>query len=574
MTVMRKTAPGAAFALLALFASHGARAGDDVYTLTGDIGGAKLLSQPQAALFGTGASVAVGVYRPVKPTLLAGLRLRVGFFADGPPPQDKNLEDPGAASTASALLALRWRPLAVPTPGDNVHRTEGLWVELGAGGGLDGQQVRPMAELGLGWGFGFKSYVVSPMVRYHQVFQSGPGEDGNDAKILFFGVEVIRPGRGFGSHAAADLAKAAGGPPTPKAGGAGPAGADGVADGPRVSSAIPDIKRGPVLPRDTDDDGIMDADDACPGKSEDVDGFEDWDGCPDDDNDGDGILDLFDKCRDDPEVVNGIADEDGCPDKGLFQMVGDRIVLDDKVMFQTGRADLSKTGRKILDAVAALCRQHLEWEQLSVEGHTDARGSEELNQRLSEDRATGVRRGLLDLGFDDRKVSARGFGATRPRFQGDDEEAHRRNRRVELVVIKKRVPPPDAAQAAATPGQPGGPARPGIPAQPGASLAQPTTAPPAPGATAQTGGLAAQTPLVAPLPSPAPGTRAAPSPPPPTGPRATAPPAPPPGPSLAPPPVGSAPPTARPPTPVRRPTPSPTRPTRGDSLDTLDEQAQ
>ena len=68
---------------------------------------------------------------------------------------------------------------------------------------------------------------------------------------------------------------------------------------------------------DNDKDGILDRDDRCPNEPEDKDGDEDWDGCPesrDGDRDGDGILDSKDKCPDDPEDKDGFEDQDGCPD--------------------------------------------------------------------------------------------------------------------------------------------------------------------------------------------------------------------------------------------------------------------
>src|SRR5262249_23646019 len=66
---------------------------------------------------------------------------------------------------------------------------------------------------------------------------------------------------------------------------------------------------------DQDGDGIPDDVDKCPTIPEDKDGFEDNDGCPDDDNDADGIPDSRDKCPNQPETVNGVQDKDGCPDE-------------------------------------------------------------------------------------------------------------------------------------------------------------------------------------------------------------------------------------------------------------------
>ncbi len=66
---------------------------------------------------------------------------------------------------------------------------------------------------------------------------------------------------------------------------------------------------------DSDGDGLPDARDRCPTEREDNDGFEDADGCPEDDNDRDGLADLRDRCPTEPETVNGYKDDDGCPDE-------------------------------------------------------------------------------------------------------------------------------------------------------------------------------------------------------------------------------------------------------------------
>ena len=66
--------------------------------------------------------------------------------------------------------------------------------------------------------------------------------------------------------------------------------------------------------RDNDGDGVPDVDDRCPVVAEDRDGFQDGDGCPEEDNDGDGLRDAADGCPDSPEDVDGFQDADGCPD--------------------------------------------------------------------------------------------------------------------------------------------------------------------------------------------------------------------------------------------------------------------
>ncbi len=76
-------------------------------------------------------------------------------------------------------------------------------------------------------------------------------------------------------------------------------------------------------PEDNDDDEVPDAEDRCPRDNEDVDGFQDEDGCPDPDNDNDGVLDAQDRCRDTAMGANPDPERPGCPDNDLD---GDHVV--------------------------------------------------------------------------------------------------------------------------------------------------------------------------------------------------------------------------------------------------------
>lgn len=99
----------------------------------------------------------------------------------------------------------------------------------------------------------------------------------------------------------------------------------GLAAGPGLTRGFgsPDVRvigtlgwRTPVDRGDRDGDGILDGDDGCPDDPEDMDDFEDENGCPDPDNDEDNILDVDDQCINVPENINGVDDEDGCPEAG------------------------------------------------------------------------------------------------------------------------------------------------------------------------------------------------------------------------------------------------------------------
>ncbi|HSK02073.1 MAG TPA: thrombospondin type 3 repeat-containing protein, partial [Kofleriaceae bacterium] len=96
--------------------------------------------------------------------------------------------------------------------------------------------------------------------------------------------------------------------------------------------------------RDTDGDGVPNGRDRCPTEPEDRDGFEDGDGCPDDDNDGDRRPDATDRCPNEAEDFDGFDDDDGCPD---LDNDGDGLPdLEDKCMMdaEDGKAPFPNDG--------------------------------------------------------------------------------------------------------------------------------------------------------------------------------------------------------------------------------------
>ena len=72
--------------------------------------------------------------------------------------------------------------------------------------------------------------------------------------------------------------------------------------------------------------------------------------------------------------------------------------------------------------------------QISVEGHTDAVGSHEFNQWLSQQRANAVRTYLVSKGIHADRIETRGFAETRPIAANDTAGGHAKNRRVEIIA--------------------------------------------------------------------------------------------------------------------------------------------
>jgi len=161
--------------------------------------------------------------------------------------------------------------------------------------------------------------------------------------------------------------------------------------------------------RDNDGDGIADNQDRCPAEAEDKDGFEDDDGCVEADNDGDGVTDGLDRCPDTRETVNRYRDDDGCADT-----VPDAVVKlttgTAKINFRVASLELSPKSRRALDDAVAVLIANPDV-RLEIRVHTDGKDDQELSGR----RATAVVAYLVKKGIDVARLSAKGYGDSKPR---------------------------------------------------------------------------------------------------------------------------------------------------------------
>ncbi len=188
---------------------------------------------------------------------------------------------------------------------------------------------------------------------------------------------------------------------------------------------------------DNDQDGIPDTSDKCPNVAEDKDGFQDEDGCPDNDNDQDGIADVDDKCPLQPEDYDGDSDDDGCPDKyKLVVVTAKKIELKQKVFFATAKTRILARSYQLLNEVAKALKDMPKIE-IRIEGHTDSRGRNRYNQRLSDGRANSVRTYLIQRGVDASRMRAVGYGEDKPVASNRTRAGRAMNRRVEFMITKQ-----------------------------------------------------------------------------------------------------------------------------------------
>ena len=103
------------------------------------------------------------------------------------------------------------------------------------------------------------------------------------------------------------------------------------------------------------------------------------------------------------------------------------------VLFDTGKYNLRPEARERLARLSGIVLAHPGL-NLEVEGHTDSTGGDELNQKLSEQRAGTTREYLIQQGLSDGSITAKGYGKTMPVADNSTAQGRQQNRRVELIV--------------------------------------------------------------------------------------------------------------------------------------------
>lgn len=104
------------------------------------------------------------------------------------------------------------------------------------------------------------------------------------------------------------------------------------------------------------------------------------------------------------------------------------------INFDTGKATIRADSENVLQEVLALMKEQADW-RVEVQGHTDNVGGAKANQTLSEQRANAVVAWLAKNGIDRTRLTAKGYGDTKPIADNATDEGKGKNRRVELKKI-------------------------------------------------------------------------------------------------------------------------------------------
>lgn len=191
---------------------------------------------------------------------------------------------------------------------------------------------------------------------------------------------------------------------------------------------------------DRDGDKIIDSRDSCPDQP----GLIAFAGCPD--TDGDSVPDRIDRCP----LIPGLIDLSGCPRTETIAPKEPAPVMEVKLtaeeqeivntvfrnlQFETGKAIIRPVSFPSLDALADLMKRKPAF-RLKIEGHTDNVGAAAMNLSLSKKRAKAAMDYLIGKGVEAARITANGYGMTKPVSTNKTPEGRAQNRRVEFTIVQ------------------------------------------------------------------------------------------------------------------------------------------
>jgi len=115
-------------------------------------------------------------------------------------------------------------------------------------------------------------------------------------------------------------------------------------------------------------------------------------------------------------------------------MLKEAVSIELKIQFDTNSAEIKPVYDELIRRVANFMREYPNTEAV-IEGHTDSRGADAYNQDLSRRRAESVKNYLVEkFGVSPARLTAVGYGESKPIADNDTKEGRQKNRRVVAVI--------------------------------------------------------------------------------------------------------------------------------------------
>ena len=131
-----------------------------------------------------------------------------------------------------------------------------------------------------------------------------------------------------------------------------------------------------------------------------------------------------------------IVAKNGCPEPEVTAEVQNSLnEYARTILFTTGKSSIKDESTPVLVDIISILNEYPN-ANFTIEGHTDSIGSVETNQKLSESRAQAVLKFLINGGINPSRLTAVGYGESKPIATNMYKDGRQKNRRVEINLVK------------------------------------------------------------------------------------------------------------------------------------------
>jgi OOP family OmpA-OmpF porin len=131
--------------------------------------------------------------------------------------------------------------------------------------------------------------------------------------------------------------------------------------------------------------------------------------------------------------------EEPPPPPARVEIRNNKIEFKEKIQFENNKSVILPQSFSLLDDIVKVIKDNEHIKKIAIEGHASSEGDAKRNLTLSDERAKAVMKYCVDHGVDAKRLTAKGFGITKPIADNATEEGREKNRRVEFNIIEQDI---------------------------------------------------------------------------------------------------------------------------------------
>jgi len=131
--------------------------------------------------------------------------------------------------------------------------------------------------------------------------------------------------------------------------------------------------------------------------------------------------------------------EEPPPPPARVEIRNNKIEFKEKIQFEVNKSVILPTSFSLLDEITKIIKDNAHIKKIAIEGHASSEGDPKRNLTLSDERSKSVMKYIVDKGIDPKRMTAKGFGITKPIADNATEDGKEKNRRVEFNIVEQDI---------------------------------------------------------------------------------------------------------------------------------------